>query len=48
MVEPDGRSVSDARTRMNPVPARAAHFMLTQPRRCAVSLMRLETRLDHR
>lgn len=25
----------------------AAHFMLCQPRRCAVSLMRVETRLDH-
>jgi 3-oxoacyl-[acyl-carrier protein] reductase len=25
----------------------AAHYMLTQPRRCAVSLMRVETRLDH-
>lgn len=27
--------------------AAAAHFMLTQPRRAAVSLMRVETRLDH-
>ena len=27
--------------------AAAAHFMLTQPRRTAVSLMRVETRLDH-
>ncbi|QGN55774.1 SDR family oxidoreductase [Novosphingobium sp. Gsoil 351] len=27
--------------------AAAAHFMLTQPRRCAVSLMRVETRLEH-
>ena len=25
----------------------AAHFMLTQPRRAAVSLVRVETRLDH-
>lgn len=25
----------------------ATHFMLRQPRRCAVSLMRVETRLDH-
>ncbi len=25
----------------------AAHFMLTQPRRTAVSMMRVETRLDH-
>ncbi|MBW8754331.1 MAG: SDR family oxidoreductase [Sphingomonadales bacterium] len=25
----------------------AAHFMLRQPRRCAVSLMRVETRLNH-
>lgn len=25
----------------------ATHFMLTQPRRCAVSLMRVEPRLDH-
>lgn len=25
----------------------ATHFMLTQPRRCAVSLMRVETRLQH-
>jgi NADP-dependent 3-hydroxy acid dehydrogenase YdfG len=25
----------------------AAHFMLRQPRRCAVSHMRVETRLDH-
>jgi NAD(P)-dependent dehydrogenase (short-subunit alcohol dehydrogenase family) len=25
----------------------AAHFMLTQPRRAAVSMMRVETRLDH-
>ncbi|GGJ42217.1 short-chain dehydrogenase [Sphingopyxis bauzanensis] len=27
--------------------AAAAHFMLTQPRRTAVSLMRVETRLEH-
>jgi 3-oxoacyl-[acyl-carrier protein] reductase len=27
--------------------AAATHFMLTQPRRTAVSLMRVETRLDH-
>ncbi len=27
--------------------AAATHFMLTQPRRAAVSLMRVETRLDH-
>lgn len=27
--------------------AAAVHFMLTQPRRCAVSLMRVETRLEH-
>jgi len=25
----------------------AVHFMLRQPRRCAVSLMRVETRLNH-
>jgi len=25
----------------------ATHFMLTQPRRTAVSLMRVETRLEH-
>lgn len=27
--------------------AASVHFMLTQPRRCAVSLMRVETRLEH-
>jgi 3-oxoacyl-[acyl-carrier protein] reductase len=27
--------------------AAAAHFMLCQPRRCAVSLIRVETRLAH-
>jgi len=27
--------------------AAATHFMLTQPRRTAVSLMRVETRLEH-